>query len=147
MDQKRQSIQRRFRNSHARERLHLAVEHLATSDHKLKESVLDAYRDHLSFLLPTEFPNQKTRRTFEAIETQVKAVMEKIEQKPGAYELHLHNELLTPLEVAKRTLDYRIARKRAKLMTNLYFDIEAGIVEEYERELEASSALDRCSSS
>jgi hypothetical protein len=127
----------RFTDSRVKERLTLAIEHLATSNDKIKERVLDAYRNHFSPLLPEEFPDQETRRVFEEIRAIVREVEQRIERKPGEYESLLRNRLRTPLEVARCTLDYRVARKLAKLITRLYFEIEAGIIDEYQRELDA----------
>jgi hypothetical protein len=134
-----------FRSSHVRTRLQNAIEHLATSNDKLRERVLDAYEYYLSILMPKEFPDQKTRQTFEAIKTKVRAIRDRIEQRPGAYESLLHNKLLSPHEIAKRTLDYRVARELAKLIASLYFEVEAWVLDEYERELaeEKSGILNR----
>jgi hypothetical protein len=79
-------ISSRFRRSGVAERVHLALEHLATSDDKLRVRVLDAYEDHLFALSSEEFPDQETRRAFETIKQIVDAVEEKISRKPGAYE-------------------------------------------------------------
>jgi hypothetical protein len=62
-----------FRSSHVRTRLHNAVEHLATSDHKLKERVFDAW-DCISVLLAKEFPDRDTQHTFDVIEAKSPSV-------------------------------------------------------------------------
>jgi hypothetical protein len=123
-----------FRASHVRERLTNAVEHLATSNDKLRERVLDAYETYLSFLAPREFPDEETREMYEAIASKVRAIQDRIEQRPGAYEPALRNGLRTPMQIARNTLDYRTAGKLAKLIVGLYFKVETWILDEYERE-------------
>jgi hypothetical protein len=130
-----------FRASHVRTRLDNAIEHLATSNDRLRERVLDAY-DYLSILMPKEFPDKETRQMFEAIEARVRAIKERIEQRPGAYEPLLRGGLQTPLQIAKRTLDHRVARELARLIANLYFKVNTWIHDEYEREIDAGSGRD-----
>jgi hypothetical protein len=127
-----------FRASHVRERLNNAVEHLAISNDKLRERVLDAYETYLSVLMPKEFPDQETRQMFKAIEADILAIEERIEQKPGSYASALRNRLRTPLQIARNTLDYRVAGKLARLIVSLYFKVETGVLEEYEREIDAA---------
>jgi len=126
-----------LRSSRVRERLSLAVEHLATADNKLVERVLDAYEDHLSSLMSKEFPDQETRQAFEDIERLVSEIWKKVEQKRAAYESLLRRRA-RPIEIAKRTLDYRVARKLAKLVARLYFKVEECVLDEYERELDCA---------
>ena len=125
-----------FRASHVRERLTNAVEYLATSNHKLHERVMDAYQTHLSFLAPQEFPDQETRQMFEAIAAEIGAREKKVEQNP-AHASALQNQLQTPFEIAKNELHYRAAGKLAKMIAGLYFKVEAGVLDEYEREIDA----------
>jgi hypothetical protein len=124
-----------LRSSRVRERLGLAVEHLATVDRKLVERVLDAYEDHLSSLLSKDFPDQKTREAFEAIEALVRGMWSNVERKSAAYESALRRRV-RPIEIAKRTLDYRVARRLAKLIVSLYFNVEECVLDEYEGELD-----------
>lgn len=133
----------KLRGLHVRERLSLAVEDLATADKKLKERVLDAYENHLSNLMPREFPEQETRQAFEAIQAKVRAIKDRIEQKPGAYESLLRQGLRTPLQIAKHSLDCGVARELAKLITRLYFKVEAWVFDEYEREIDAFRTASR----
>ncbi|MGA8643651.1 hypothetical protein, partial [Candidatus Binatus sp.] len=118
-------------------RLNSALEHLATSDHKLRERVLDAYEEYLSVLIAKEFPDQETRKMFEEIEAQIKSIEDRIDRKPGAYESLLRNKIQTPIQIAKQTLDYRAARRLAKLIVNLYFKVETEVLDQYERELDS----------
>jgi hypothetical protein len=115
--------------------MHFAVEWLATSDDKLRERVLDVWQNHLMPLVRSDFPDEETRRLFGRINKIVEEIEEKIRKKPGPYATLLRNGLKTPLEIARSTLDYRKARRLAILITELYFKIEAGVVDEYEEEV------------
>jgi hypothetical protein len=120
-----------------RKRMSDAVHHLATSHHKLKKRVLDAYDDHVSGVSPTAnfFPDRETLNDIEAIRNAVQKECEKIEKNPGVYEALLRRKQMTSLEIAKNTLDYRIARKLANMIADLHFKLEAGLVVEYKDEL------------
>jgi seryl-tRNA(Sec) selenium transferase len=127
-----------FRDSSVQERLQLAVEHLATARHKITERVVDAYDRHLSALVAAEFPDKETQRAFTTIKEIVAEEEHKIQQRPGAYESILRNGLKTPIEIVRMKLDYRTGSKLAKMITDLYFAIESGIIDEYQNELDAA---------
>ncbi len=124
-----------IRASHVRTRLENALEHLATSNDKLRERVLDAYEDYLSILMPKEFPDQETRQMFETIEAKVKAIKDRIERNPDDEPLRRRGQ--SRLEIAKHRLAYRAAAELAKLIANLYFKVETWVLDEYERELDS----------
>ena len=94
---------------------------------------ISADEDHLSSLIPKEFPDQETQQAFQDIEAPVKEIFDKVEQKGAGYESLLRRRA-RPNEIAKRTLDYRVARKLAKLVAGLYF--KGYVLDEYERELD-----------
>jgi hypothetical protein len=121
----------------ARKRMGQALSHLATSKDKLKERVLDAYRDYVQEIPPTPkfLPDHDTLNDITAIRDTIHKVRQKIEQNPGPYELLLREGLKNSLEIARSTLDYRIARKLANLMSKLYFKLQDGLGFEYEDEL------------
>jgi hypothetical protein len=132
-----------FRHSHVHERLELAIIELATARHKLRERVIDVYYDNLSTLVVREFPNEETRQIFTTIREMIKKEENKVERRPGPYELLLRERLKTPLQILRDTPDYRTAGKLARLIVHLYFAIEAGIKEEYEKELQSYRETER----
>lgn len=127
-----------FRNADfARERMRRALCHLATSRDKLRERVLDAYRDHVSHVSPTPkfFPDRETLSDIKTIRDTIQTVREKIEMNPGPYERLLRLGVKNSMEIARSTLDYRIARKLATLITELYFKLQDGLEREYKDDL------------
>jgi hypothetical protein len=121
----------------ARKRMGQALSHLATSHHKLRERVLDAYLNYVSEIPPTPkfLPDHDTLNDITTIRDTIHKVRQKIEQNPGPYELHLREGLKSSLEIAKSTLDYRIATKLANLISELHFKLQDGLINEYQDEL------------
>jgi hypothetical protein len=114
-----------------------ALSHLATSQNKLRERVLDAYLNYVSEIPPTPkfLPDRDTLNDITTIRDTIHKVRQTIEQNPGPYELLLREGLKSSLEIARSTLDYRIARKLANLMSELYFKLQDGLINEYQDEL------------
>ena len=108
--------------SHARERLHFAVAHLATGRGSLRERVIDVYRDHLRVLVPQEFDfDKEVRREFEELTKTIKNVLDRTIRSPEPWNLELHGGAF---EVAKNKIQENTAQKIAKSIWSIYERLE-----------------------
>jgi hypothetical protein len=113
---------------HVRERLDLAVAHLATGRGSLRERVLDVYRDHLRALVPQEFDfNREVRRSFEDLVKTFDKIVDRTIRNPEPWNLKLHGGAF---EIAKNKIQEKTAQKIAKSIWRIYTDVNSALIEE-----------------
>lgn len=116
-----------------RDRLHLAVHHLATAKGQLRERVVSAYRDHVSPLAVADFKG-KAREIFERIDQEFSAVFAKIEKEthPAVLEQRDVFDLAKSIQYLHRNL----ARRLANMICELRDEVDLAREEALSREVE-----------
>jgi hypothetical protein len=116
------------------ERLHLAVNHLATGKGELRERAVDAYSDHLEVLIAKQFTG-KAREIFERLNQTISAILAKIanEVDPAILDATGSFHYAKTIQYLHPRLARRLATMICELRDEVDFAREEALSEEIER--------------